>query len=238
MLSNPPNNKVAVVTGAGRGIGRACALALAEKGHPVALISRTLRELESVAALIDEKGGRSLVCCGDVSSEAFVVDAFRQIRQGLGEVAILINNAAIFFKSTFADHGAPEWDQVMAVNVRGSFLCSREVFRAGQSASIVNVSSLAGIRGTEKFLGFSSYIASKHAVVGLTEALALEGKALRIRVNCIAPGAVDTDMLHRAAPGLQTQTTPEQIAKSILILADDDHSSHLTGSILEVFSNA
>lgn len=234
-------NKVALVTGAGRGIGKACALALSAQGCRVVLASRTRRELDDVAGLISHQGGKSLVHAVDVSSEADVESLFHAVRSQWGTVDILVNNAAVFHRAEVASHGCKEWDFVMGVNVRGVFLCSRQVFRDCASekkpASIVNISSLAGVRGTEKFPGLSSYVASKFAVVGLTESFANEGKSLGIRVNCVAPGAVDTEMLRKAAPGLKTQTTPDQIAKTVLHLADESQSSHLNGSVIEVFSN-
>jgi 3-oxoacyl-[acyl-carrier protein] reductase len=130
----------------------------------------------------------------------------------------------------------------MRINVRGSFLCAKEAFKhmkvGKRGGSIVNISSLAGIRGTEKFPGLSSYTVSKFAVIGLTESIAVEGKPHGIRANCIAPGAVKTRMLKEAAPELKTTTKPEDIAKTVLYLCDDTWSGHLTGSLVEVFSNS
>lgn len=233
----PLNNQVAIVTGAGRGIGRACALALAAKGCRLGITSRTAAELEKVAEAIREIDRPVVACVGDVSRESDVLELFRRVREALGPVDILINNAGIFHAARVPDHGLLEWEAVMGVNVRGAFLCAREVFRDRRPASIVNVASLAGVRGTTKFPGLSSYVASKFAVVGLTEALATEGREYGIRVNCVAPGAVETRMLREAAPHLKTQTTPEQIAQTIVDLADSTRSSHLSGAVIEVFSN-
>ncbi len=234
--------KIVLVTGAGRGIGRACALAFGALGCKLVLVSRTASELEATAKLLPSQADDSMCICADVSEELSVQSVFQQVEDRWGGVDILVNNAAVFSKADVVKHGVQEWDFVFGVNVRGVFLCSRELFRGCEktrrSASIVNVSSLGGIRGTEKFPGLSSYVASKHAVVGLTESLAVEGRSLGIRVNCIAPGAVDTEMLRRAAPHLKTQTTPEQIAKTVVMLSDEAQSSHLTGSVIEIWSNA
>jgi NAD(P)-dependent dehydrogenase (short-subunit alcohol dehydrogenase family) len=235
-------DKVALVTGAGRGIGQACAIALAREGCRVALVSRTKSEVDAVASQIRAFGGAVFSAPVDVANEASVLGLFRDIRKQWGIVEILVNNAAVFFKAEVAQHGVREWDDVMAVNVRGVFLCSRQVFRDCEAekrpASIVNIASLAGVRGTEKFPGLSSYVASKFAVIGMTESFAVEGKAHGIRVNCVAPGAVDTEMLRKAAPLLKTHTMPEHIAKTVVHLADAHQSSHLSGSVIEVFSNA
>jgi 3-oxoacyl-[acyl-carrier protein] reductase len=133
------------------------------------------------------------------------------------------------------------WQQTLNVNVTGSMLCSRALFNHAQKAkkggAIVNISSLGGIRSTQKFKGLLPYVTSKFAVVGLTEALAVEGKELGIRVNCVAPGAVDTDMLKKAAPFLKTSTYPEDVAKTILFLCDAEQSGKISGSTLEIHSN-
>ncbi|NBX81882.1 SDR family NAD(P)-dependent oxidoreductase, partial [bacterium] len=127
------------------------------------------------------------------------------------------------------------------INLTGTFLCAQEFFRCAKEKpgkrSIVNISSLAGIRGTEKFPGLSSYVASKFGVVGLTEALAVEGKALGVRVNCIAPGAVDTEMLRKAAPQLKADAMPADIAKIVVFLSDPEQSGVVSGSTVELFTN-
>src|SRR5579885_1798156 len=206
MMSGAFQGKIAVITGGGKGIGAAPAHAFAQAGARVALLSRTRPELESVAAAINKHYGTGTAWLEptDVSSESQVRFAFAKIRKELGPADVLINNAATFVKSELHSHTVEDWDQVFAVNVRGAFLCAKEAFEhfKGRGGAIVNIGSLAGVRGTEKFPGLSSYVASKFAIVGLTEALAVEGRPHGIRVNCVAPGAVDTEMLRKAAPHL------------------------------------
>ena len=129
----------------------------------------------------------------------------------------------------------------MNTNVRGTFLCCRAAFRqmsmGKRGGAIVNLSSLSGVRGPEKFPGSSAYVVSKYGVVGMTEILAVEGKPYNIRVNCVAPGAVDTEMLKKAAPFLKTNTTPAEVARTILNLADEEQSHHINGALIEIFSN-
>ena len=231
--------RVAIVTGAGRGIGRATALALGEAGVRVAAVSRTESEIQDTATTIEKAGGRAFFLAGDVSEETFVRQLFAETAQKLGAVSLLVNNAATFERAPVTELTTASWDHVMAVNVRGPFLCARELLAAKPAGggAIVNLGSLAGIRGTEKFPGLSSYVASKHAIVGLTEALAVEGRALGVRANCVAPGAVDTEMLRSAAPQLKTKTVPADIARLILFLCDETQSGSMNGSVLEVFSN-
>jgi len=242
-VSEALKDKVAIVTGGGRGIGAATARLFASEGAKVVIASRTETELAQVAQEIEGKygQGRVLPLMLDVSDEAQVEELFAKTAQTFGPVDILVNNAATIEVKKFAEMDTETWDNVMKVNVRGPFLCSRAAFRqmgeSGRGGAIVNLSSLSGIRGVEKFPGMSTYVVSKHAIVGLTEILAVEGKPLGIRVNCVAPGAVETAMLKKAAPFLKTSTTPEDVARTILFLADNQQSRHLNGAIIEIFSN-
>ncbi len=233
--------KVALITGGGTGIGAATARLFAGSGAQVVIAGRTPESLERVAQSISTDGGRALAVKADVSREEDVRALFERARSSFGAVDILVNNAAITRISNFAELSASDWDQVMAINVRGPFLCCREAFsqmkESGRGGSIINISSLAGIRGTEKFPCLSSYVTSKFAIVGLTESLAVEGRAHGIRVNCVAPGAVDTEMLRKAAPHLKTRTLPDDIAKTLLFLADSSQSGPVSGAVLEIFSN-
>lgn len=234
-------NKVAIVTGAGRGIGAATARLFASEGAKVVMASRSENELNGVAAEIEQAGGICLAVPTDISEESQVLNLFGRALETFGPVDILVNNAAVIEIKDFVDMDLATWDHVMSVNIRGTFLCSREAFRqmiaAGKKGAIVNLTSLSGVRGPEKFKGFSSYVVSKYGVLGLSEILAVEGKPHGIRVNSIAPGAVDTVMLKKAAPFLNTSTTSEDIARTILFLADNAQSHHINGANIEIFSN-
>ena len=133
------------------------------------------------------------------------------------------------------------WERTCAINIRAPFLLSHEFMRRLKEAdlpgSIVNLTSLGGVRSTDKFPGLSLYTTSKFAVGGMTEALAVEGRPMRVRVNAVAPGAVDTEMLRQAAPHLKTNTTPADVARVITYLCNAAESKALTGSIIEIHSN-
>jgi NAD(P)-dependent dehydrogenase (short-subunit alcohol dehydrogenase family) len=234
-------NKVAIVTGAGRGIGAATARLFAREGAKVVLASRSENELSHVVAEIERDGGKCLAVPTDISEESQVAHLFSRTLESFGPADILVNNAAVIEIRDFVDMDLATWEHVMGINVRGPFLCSREAFRqmiaSGTKGAIVNLTSLSGVRGPEKFKGFSSYVVSKYGVLGLSEILAVEGKPHGIRVNSVAPGAVDTVMLKKAAPFLNTSTTPEDIARTILFLADNAQSHHITGANIEIFSN-
>jgi NAD(P)-dependent dehydrogenase (short-subunit alcohol dehydrogenase family) len=234
-------NKIAIVTGAGRGIGAATARLFAREGAKVVLASRSEKELYGVAGEIEQAGGTCLAVPTDISEENQVQALFNRTRDTYGPVDILVNNAAAYEKKAFAEMDLATWESVMNVNIRGTFLCSREAFRqmiaAGKKGVLVNLTSLSGVRGPEKFPGSSAYVVSKYGVLGLSEILAVEGRPHGIRVNSIAPGAVDTVMLQKAAPFLKTTTTPDDIARTILFLADNAQSGHITGANLEIFSN-
>lgn len=235
--------KVAIVTGAGRGIGAATASLFAAEGARVVLASRTESELAAVADAITRSVGadRVLAVPTDLAHEASIVALFRATAERFGDLHALVNNGATFRSAPVEEMTAEDWDAVMAVNARGVFLASREALKRfrqlGHGGSIVNVSSLGGLRGTTKFKGFSAYTVSKFAVVGLTECLAVEARELRVRVNCVAPGAVDTRMLREAAPFLRTETSPDAVARTIRFLCDEVESGPITGAVLEIDSN-
>lgn len=230
---------VAVVTGAGRGIGAATARRLAADGARVVLASRTASELAAVVAELGDD--RALAVPTDVADEAAIVALFDAALQRFGDLHVVVNNAGTFRNAPLEDMATADWDAVMAVNARGPFIASREALRRfrrlGHGGAIVNVSSLGGIRGTPKFPGFAAYSVSKFAIVGLTECLAVEARPLGVRVNCVAPGAVETRMKREAAPFLRTETTPEEIATTIRFLCDDAESGAVTGAVLEINSN-
>ncbi len=242
-LTQSFKNKIAIITGSGRGIGASTAEVLAESGAKVVLTSRSISQLQEVSERIEKHFGKNhcLIFAGDIGDEDFVSHLFQEVEKQWGAIDILINNAATLEMGDFPDFKTESWDETMRVNLRGPFLCSRFAFqamiRSKRGGCIVNLSSLGGIKGTEKFPGLSAYTVSKHGIVGLTESLAVEGKKHNIRVNCVAPGAVETTMLKKAAPFLKTKTKPEDIAKIILFLCDEQQSKALTGSVLEIHSN-
>lgn len=233
-------DRVAIITGAGRGVGKATARRFAREGARVVLFSRTPGTLDETATDIAHEGGQVLSMVGDVSREEDVRALFQRAMDTYGRVDILVNCAGIVLVRPFVDMDAETWDRVIAVNLRGTFLCCRQAFRvmmAQQSGVIINLSSLSGVRGVEKFPGLSAYNVSKAGVAGLTEILAVEGKPFHIRVCAVSPGAVDTEMLRQAAPHLKTGMTPDDLAEILLFLADDS-GRMLSGSNIEIFSNA
>lgn len=236
---NPLKNQVAFITGGGRGIGAATAEALARKGAHIVVASRSKPELTATVAQLHAAGLNASALVLDVADEAAVDTAFARIGADFGRLDILVNNAAILLGGAFADMTMGDWDRLMAINLRGAVLCARQAFRlmCERGGSIVNVSSLGGVPGTEKFPGYAAYTVSKFALTGLTEALAAEGKVYNIRVNGVAPGAVDTAMLRQAAPHLRTRTTPADVAKVIAFLCDPAESGCMTGAMLAIDSN-
>ena len=233
-------NRVSIITGAGRGIGRATALRFAREGAHVVLFSRTAANLDQVAATIAGEGHTVLSIAGDVSIEEDVQGLFQRVMETFGRVDILVNCAGIVAVRPFVEMDTATWDHVIGVNLRGTFLCCREAFRtmaAQRSGVIVNLSSLSGVKGVEKFPGLSAYNVSKAGVANLSEILAVEGKPYNIRVCTVSPGAVDTEMLQQAAPHLKAGMTPDDMAEILLFLADDS-GRKLSGSNIEIFSNA
>ncbi|MBI5636739.1 MAG: SDR family oxidoreductase [Nitrospinae bacterium] len=235
----PLDGKTALVTGAGRGIGRAVALLLAKEGARVIVCARSENELNETARLIADAGGEAETVECDMADEKAVIALFAHIQTMYGTLDILVNNAGVFSGAYVEDVSMAEYHRVMQVNAAAVFLCCREAFglMKAKGGSIVSVSSLSGVQGAKKFPGFSVYCASKFAVIGITEALAEEGKQYGIRVNAVAPGAVDTGMLRDAFPGFDgPKLKPEQVADAILFLAGP-RSSAVNGITLQLPSD-
>ena len=231
---------VAWVTGAGRGIGRATALALADEGARLALCARTAAEVEETGAAIRRAGGTALAGVCDVADEAAVERFAGGVAAAYGRLDILIHCAAVLATRPVAELDAASWDAVMAVNLRGAFLCARAAFRAmraGDGGQIVLLGSLAGVRGPEKFPGLAAYNVSKAGVLALSDSLAVEGRPHHIRVNCVSPGAVDTALLRQAGHGLRAGVTPGQVGAFLAALCLPE-AALLTGAHVEIMSNA
>ncbi|MDA0991697.1 MAG: SDR family NAD(P)-dependent oxidoreductase [Verrucomicrobia bacterium] len=214
------NNQLALVTGAGRGIGRAICLALAEAGATVVLVARTKVEIDLVAAEIAANGGQARAVQADVAEEDQVINLFATVRQSLGLPNIIVNNAGVGRFGPLVDFSISDFDQVMATNLRGTFLCCREALRAMRergSGSIINIASVVGIKGYPKQ---AAYTASKHGIVGLTKSLAEEAREFGVRASVVLPGGVDTAMVGDARPDLDRDALlqPEDVAETVLYL--------------------
>lgn len=233
-------DKVTIVTGAGRGIGRATALRFARAGARMALFSHTQQTLDETLAQMRDAGSQALAMQGDVAREEDVAALFQRVLEVYGRVDILINCAGVVAVKPFAEMDAQTWDRVLAVNLRGTYLCCQQAFKVmvrQNGGVILNISSLSGVKGVEKFPGLSAYNVSKAGVASLTEILAVEGKPHHIRVAAVSPGAVDTEMLRQAAPHLKAGMTPEEMAEILFFMADES-GRVLSGTNLEIFSNA
>jgi 3-oxoacyl-[acyl-carrier protein] reductase len=212
--------KVAIVTGAGRGIGRSIALALARNGARVSLAARTGAELQAVQSEIEAFGGEAASFPTDVSREAEVVSLVRHTVERFGRLDILINNAGLGIFGPLVETTTEQWDRLMAVNARGPFLLCREAIpylKQQEQAFIVNIASVVGVKG---YVNQAAYSASKHALMGMTKALAKEVQKDGIRVHAICPGGVDTQLVGKARPDLERSVLmqPEEIADIVLFL--------------------
>ncbi|CAI2786892.1 3-oxoacyl-[acyl-carrier-protein] reductase FabG [Serratia grimesii] len=241
--------KVALVTGASRGIGRATALLLAQKGYAVGV--NYLKDevaAQQVVTEIESQGGQALALRADIADESQVLAMFTELDATLGPISALVNNAGILFQQTSIEHlTAERINKVLSTNVTGYFLCCREAVKrmahrhGGQGGSIVNVSSAAARLGAP--WEYVDYAASKGAVDTLTTGLALEVAAQGIRVNSVRPGCIYTEM-HASGgePGrvdrvkgnlpMQRGGTPEEVAEAITWLLSDA-ASYVTGSFIE-----
>jgi NAD(P)-dependent dehydrogenase (short-subunit alcohol dehydrogenase family) len=250
------NGKIALVTGGGRGIGRAIALRFATEGASVAIAARSENELQAVVAEICAAKGRAVGIAADVSQETECEKIVRAAHEAFGAIHILVNNAGIYGPVSPIEKASPaDWDAVLAVNLRGPFLLSRlvlpEMYRR-KSGAILNITSIAA---KAAFQLNSAYAASKAGLIGLTHTLAAEGARKGVRVNALSPGPVpETKMSQELGRGLadhlQTDSetlfkgmlegilqgrpqTAEEIAGAALFLVSDQ-SSAITGQTLNV----
>ncbi|HYK75871.1 MAG TPA: 3-ketoacyl-ACP reductase [Daejeonella sp.] len=187
-------NKIALVTGAGRGIGRAIALALAKEGVQVALLGRTEKSLQETAAQITNMGVKTAFATADVAEMSQVNKAVAKLTAELGPINILVNNAGIGKFGTFLELDPVEWEQIIRVNLMGVYYTTRAVLPAmieAQTGDIINIGSTSGLRASA---GSSAYSASKFALQGLTEALMYEVRKHNIRVMGLNPSTVATDL--------------------------------------------
>ena len=231
--------RLAVVTGASRGIGAATARAVAAAGAHVVLAARDREALDRVADQIRREGGEATAVPTDVGREADVERLFAKTA-GAGQLSALVCAAGVLTPAPFAQTTTALWEQTLGVNLTGAFLCCRAAFTAMAAAGqgrIVNIASLSGVYATEKFPGLAAYNVSKYGIIGLTEAIAVDGKEHGISAICLSPGAVDTEMLRRANPALRPGLTPGDVAELIVALLDSPLAP-VSGANIPLFSNA
>jgi NAD(P)-dependent dehydrogenase (short-subunit alcohol dehydrogenase family) len=237
--------KVAIVTGAAQGMGRAVAELFADEGATLVLVDLQKERLLEVGEALKEKGTLATMEICDVSDEGAVRMLIDSVVEEHERVDILINCAGIMYPTRFHEMTVEEWDKVVAVNLRGVFLLMREVYphmRAQEDGRIVNFSSTAG--RTVSTLGGAHYTASKHGVIGITRAVAKEGGPHGIRVNAVCPGLIDTDMVRDSIDEetrerfatlfpINRLGTAHEVAQLVLFLASD-RSAYITGACVNI----
>jgi NAD(P)-dependent dehydrogenase (short-subunit alcohol dehydrogenase family) len=251
-------SKIAWVTGAGKGIGEAIALALAGAGVRVTVSSRTEADIQRVAAAIRERGGEALAVVCDVTQPESIAAAVAQVRQALGPVSILVNNAGAAESHKFIGHDDALWRRMLDVNLTSVYSVTKAVapmMVEAQWGRIVNIASIAS-KVAGKYI--AAYAAAKHGVLGLTRALAAELVAYHITVNAVCPGYVDTPLTDKAVANITSRTklseaearatlekispqnrliTPEEVAHVVLMLIDEN-ARGITGQAINVDGGA
>ena len=236
------SGKVALVTGASRGIGKAIAISLGKLGAEVIVnYSASDASAEEVAKLINDKGGSSYKLKFDVSDEESVNTAINQIIRDSGKIDILINNAGITRDGLLMRMKASQWDEVLNTNLKGVFLCTKNVSKfmiKQRSGKIINITSIVGLIGNP---GQANYSASKAGVIGFTKTCAKEFASRGIKVNAIAPGFIETEMTENLNTDDLLKMIPlgklgstDQIASLVNFLVSSDASEYITGQTISI----
>ncbi len=239
MTTNRLNGRVAVVTGAGRGIGRAIAQRFSQEGAAVVLAARTTTQIREAAKEIESSGGYAVAIRCDVTKERQVERLVARVAQRFGRIDILVNNAGINMPPTdVTETDLADWRRIVDVNLTGAFICTRAVLphMKEQGAGVVlTISSVGGRRGAA---GRGPYRATKAALINFTETLGAEGADYGVRAVCLCPGGVDTDMMRQIAlAGDRDLMKPEQIAE-VAAYAVSDEAATLNGVAIDVPGNA
>jgi 3-oxoacyl-[acyl-carrier protein] reductase len=237
------SNRIAFISGASRGIGKACAIALSAAGAKVVLAARQIDKLEEAAAEIRLAGGEAFVVAIDISSQDSIKEAFAKAAKDFGRIDILVNNAGITRDGLALRMKRGDWDAVLETNLSGSFFCIQQVMSPmirEHWGRIVNIVSVVGEAGNA---GQANYAAAKAGLIGLTKSLAQELASRSITVNAVAPGFIETDMtgglnddrklkLTEAIP-LKRMGKPEEVAAAVKFLASEE-AGYITGHVLDV----
>ncbi len=241
-------NKVALVTGARRGMGRTHALALAGQGAKVVITDIDLAECELVADEVRSAGGDVICFKMDISSKTDVESVFDQVIAKYGRLDILVNNAGIYQSKPFLEMTEEDWDRTIDINLKGYFHCAQRAAKEmakNNWGRIINITSIASGGVGVGIAGGAHYTASKGGIIGLTETLAVELAPLGINVNAIGPGAIDTPMVQAASlpkevmdamlagVPLKRMGRPEEVSAAVVFLASDE-ASYVTGATLYV----
>lgn len=238
-----PNNKVAVITGASRGIGRSIALALAAKGATIVAVDMDQASTEAVVAELQATGAKALAVVGNVTVSADVERIIDVAIEAYGRVDILVNNAGITRDGLLMRMKDEDWDAVLNVNLKGAFLCTRAAFKVMSKqryGRIINIASVVGQMGNA---GQANYCASKAGLIGLTKSNAREMAKRNITVNAVAPGFIATAMTDALSDKVRAELTAQiplerlgsadDIANAVLFLSSEA-SGYITGHVLSV----
>lgn len=236
-------NRTAFITGASRGIGRACALALSEAGCRVALAARNAALLDEVAAEVRAKGREAYAVTIDMTDAASIKEAFAKTAKEFGPISILVNNAGVTRDGLALRMKKEDWDAVISTNLTGSFLAIQQVLQhmlRDRWGRIINISSVVGEMGNP---GQANYVASKAGLIGLTKAIAQEMGSRSITVNAVAPGFIETDMTKGlpaevrekmlASIPLTRMGKASDVAAAVKFLASEE-AAYITGHVLDV----
>ena len=236
-------NRVALVTGASQGIGRACALKLAKSGASVALVARNRQKLEDLAAEISSSGARAFVAAADLENEDQVKAAFKSAVAEFGKIDILVNNAGITRDQLIMRMKRADWDAVLTTNLTSAYLCTQQAISSmlkQRWGRIINITSVFGQTGQA---GQANYAASKAGLIGLTMAVAREVGSRSITCNAVAPGFIETAMTSELSDELKQSAlkmiplgrvgTPDEVANCVAFLASEE-AGYITGHVLNV----
>ena len=213
-------SKVAIVTGASRGIGRAISVALAQEAATVVLAARSIQKLQETADKVTEAGGKAEIVVTELTEEESIKNLVKVTSEKFSRLDILVNNAGVTHSAKLEETATEDWERCMQINARAPFILCREalpLLKKSQAGYIINIASVVGVKG---YPLQSAYTSSKHALRGMTISLAEELKGSNIRVHLLCPGGVDTELVQKVRPDIKRDELmqPEEIAELVLYL--------------------